>query len=308
MTNGTEYNIVKTLGEGAYGQVILVEKRENPNKKIALKKIVPKDERTLEMINSEVLVLQALKKVGRHQNVIKMFGMKTDNIKYCISMEYVDGGELFRKISAEMSLAKVKFYFRQLVDGLSFLHENGVVHRDIKPENLLLTKSDILKIADFGFATFYRKENGEEEMFTLQCGTNFFMAPELFTNNPYRGPPVDVWSAGVVLAEMLIGRLPWENATDASYPYLLWITNACDDDEPWKYMDEDTIIFLRTILTDDVEARATIQQVKDDPWLALEEEATPSLKRKAIETESSSNDQQVEKMAKRQRLETIQID
>ncbi|CAL2028925.1 unnamed protein product [Caenorhabditis brenneri] len=173
MKGGTEYNIVRTLGEGAYGQVILVEKRENPNKKIALKKIVPRDERTLEMINSEVHVLQTLKRIKRHPNVIKLFGMKTDNIKYCISMEYVDGGELFEKISAEMSLEKVKFFFRQLVDGLFFLHENGVVHRDIKPENLLLTKSDTLKIADFGFSTFYRKENGEEEMFTLQCGTNF---------------------------------------------------------------------------------------------------------------------------------------
>ncbi|CAL2028924.1 unnamed protein product [Caenorhabditis brenneri] len=134
------------------------------------------------------------------------------------------------------------------------------------------------------------------------------MAPELFTNNPYRGPPVDVWSAGVVLAEMLIGRLPWENATDASYPYFLWITHCCDDEEPWRSMDEDTISFLHMILTDDVEARATIQQVKEDPWLALEEETTPSLKRKTIENESSSNDQQVESMAKRQRLETIQID
>ncbi|EGT38756.1 hypothetical protein CAEBREN_20299 [Caenorhabditis brenneri] len=69
-------------------------------------------------------------------------------------------------------------------------------------------------------------------------------------------------------------------------------------------MEEDTITFLRKILTDDVEARATIQQVKEDPWLAVEEEATSSLKRKTIENERSTDDEQVEKMAKRQRLET----
>ncbi|EGT38800.1 hypothetical protein CAEBREN_20084 [Caenorhabditis brenneri] len=89
----------------------------------------------------------------------------------------------------------------------------------------------------------------------------------------------------------------------ASYDYLQWITDCCDDDEPWNTMDEDTITFLRKILTNDVQARATIQQIKEESWLAVEEESTPSLKRKAIETESSSNDQQVESMAKRQRLE-----
>ncbi|EGT41090.1 hypothetical protein CAEBREN_09701 [Caenorhabditis brenneri] len=89
----------------------------------------------------------------------------------------------------------------------------------------------------------------------------------------------------------------------ASYDYLQWITDCYEDEEPWRNMDEDTITFLRKILTDDVEARATIQQVKEDPWLAVEEEATSSLKRKAIENERSTDDEQLESMAKRQRLE-----
>ncbi|EGT38796.1 hypothetical protein CAEBREN_04698 [Caenorhabditis brenneri] len=91
----------------------------------------------------------------------------------------------------------------------------------------------------------------------------------------------------------------------ASFHYSLWITNCYEDKEPWNTMDADTITFLRMILTDDVEARATIQQVKDDPWLAVEEEATSSLKRKAIENERSTDDEQVESCTteKRQRLE-----
>ncbi|CAL2028921.1 unnamed protein product [Caenorhabditis brenneri] len=300
----SQYNFVKTLGEGAFGEVLLLEDKSNPNVKVAMKRVVPKDREALEMLKSECLVLKALTIIG-HVNVIKIFGMKTDYTTFCIYLEYVDGGELFEKISAEMSLEKVKFYFRQLVDGLFFLHENSVVHRDIKPENLLLTKSDTLKLVDFGFATFYRNENGEEKMLTQKCGTKIYIAPELYKNDPYRGSPVDVWSAGVVLAEMLIGMPPWENATDASFHYFLWITNCYEDKEPWKTMDADTITFLRKILTDDVEARATIQQVKEDPWLAVEEKATPSLKRKAIENERSTGDEQVEscKTEKRQRLE-----
>ncbi|CAL2028928.1 unnamed protein product [Caenorhabditis brenneri] len=302
-TTPSTFNFVQILGNGAYGEVILLEKKTNPNVKVAMKKIVPKDKIDLKLLKNEYLVLQALTKIG-HVNVIRMYGMETDNITFSMYLEYINGGNLHKKISAEMSLEKVKFYFRQLVDGLFFLHENSVVHRDIKPENLLLTKSDTLKIADFGFANSYRNEDGEERMLTTNCGTKLFMAPEVFTNNPYRGPPVDVWSAGVVLAEMLIGVPPWDSATDASYPYLLWITNAFDDEDPWRSMDEDTITFLRKILTDDVEARATIQQIKEDPWLAVEEEAAPSVKRNAIENESSTDDQKVESVAKRQRLET----
>ncbi|CAL2028926.1 unnamed protein product [Caenorhabditis brenneri] len=300
----SQYNFVKTLGKGTFGEVLLLEDKSNPNVKVAMKKVVPKDREDLELIRSECFVLKALTIIG-HVNVIKIFGMKIDYTTVCIYLEYVDGGELLKKILNGMNLGKAKFYFRQLVDGLFFLHENGVVHRDIKPENLLLTKSDTLKLVDFGFATFYRNENGEEKMLTNKCGTKEYIAPELYKKGPYRGPPVDVWSAGVVLAEMLIGVPPWESATDASYDYLQWITDCYEDEEPWRSIDEDSITFLRKILTNDVQARATIQQVKEDPWLAVEEESTPLLKRKTIENESSTDDEQVEssRTEKRQRLE-----
>ncbi|CAL2028902.1 unnamed protein product [Caenorhabditis brenneri] len=299
-----QYNFVKVLGVGAFGEVVLLEKKTDPNAKVATKKMVPQSRMAMEVIKNECLVLKALTIIG-HDNVIKIFGMQADYTTFWMHMEYVDGGELFDKISDGLSLEKAKFYFRQLVDGLFFLHENGVVHRDIKPENLLLTKSDTLKIADFGLSAFYRNENGEEKMLTQKCGTKEYIAPEVFENTSYRGPPVDVWSAGIILAVMVTGVQLWESATDASFHYLLWITNCYEDKEPWRNMDEDTIKFLRKILIEDIEARPTIQQVKEDPWLAVEEEATKSLKRKAIENESSSNDEQVESCAteKRQRLE-----
>ncbi|CAL2029240.1 unnamed protein product [Caenorhabditis brenneri] len=283
-TSQSHYCFVKNLGEGTFGKVILLENSRNANIKIAMKQMISQDKITKKLIKSEYQVLQALTTIG-HINVIKMFGMKTDNVTFCMYLEYVDGGELLKKILDGMSLEKATYYFRQLVEGLAFLHENNVVHRDIKPENLLLTKSDVIKISDFGFSTFYRNEKGEETMLIQNCGTRLYAAPELFKNDPFRGPPVDVWSAGVVLMEMIIGVPPWESATESSFSYLQWI------------------------LTDDVEARATIEQIKNDSWLVPNTPPAVSLLRRKMIDKNNSEAQQTEYCTteKRRRLEVLEM-
>ncbi|EGT52896.1 CBN-CHK-1 protein [Caenorhabditis brenneri] len=285
------YRVVDTLGEGAFGEVLLVVNIKLPQVAVAMKKLTTSNAHQNGLIRKEYLIQKKLSDVG-HDNVIRMIGMRTDASFHYLFLEYADGGELFDKIEPDVGIAPeiAQFYFRQMIQGLEYIHENNIVHRDIKPENLLLTTSHVLKISDFGMATLYRN-NGTERLLDMSCGTVPYAAPEVCAGRKYRGPPIDVWSCGIVLVAMLSGELPWERASDVSYPYLQWLSSNNLDENPWKKVDVRVLCILRKILTDNVEKRATIEQVKADPWFThdygkLETPKNRPLKRARVNDEN----------------------
>ena len=92
---------------------------------------------------------------------------------------------------------------RQLIDAVSYIHDQNIAHRDIKLENILLTKSGVVKLIDFGFAI---SSNGPLKTF---CGTPTYMAPELVRRAEYFGPSVDKWALGVLIYRMVSGWYPF---------------------------------------------------------------------------------------------------
>ncbi|KAG7398444.1 Serine/threonine-protein kinase plk1 [Phytophthora boehmeriae] len=108
-----------------------------------------------------------------------------------------------------LSESEVRFYMRQLVEGLAYLHEHLVIHRDLKLGNLFLTSDMRLKIGDFGLAT--RLDNPEDRKRTM-CGTPNYIAPEILSGQRGDGHSfeVDIWSTGVVMYTLLVGRPPFE--------------------------------------------------------------------------------------------------
>ena len=130
-----------------------------------------------------------------------MKGSKKETVSY-ISLEYAQGGQLFDfiKFSGGPFSEKIcKFYFKQLINGLKYLYEQGYSHRDLKPENLLFDEHFNLKIADFGFATLSVGKLGTGFLKTYMVGTERYLAPEIHEKLPYSGPAVDVFSAGIIL-------------------------------------------------------------------------------------------------------------
>lgn len=99
---------------------------------------------------------------------------------------------------------QVKCYMNQLLAGLQHCHERGILHRDIKGSNLLIDRSGMLKIADFGLANLYNPV--KKKPLTSRVVTLWYRAPELLLGATDYGPGIDLWSAGCLMAEMFSGR------------------------------------------------------------------------------------------------------
>lgn len=124
-------------------------------------------------------------------------------------MEYVNGGELFFHLSRERIFPedRTRFYGAEIISALGYLHSQNIIYRDLKLENLLLDKDGHIKIADFGLC---KEEISYGRTTKTFCGTPEYLAPEVLEDNDY-GRAVDWWGTGVVMYEMICGRLPFYN-------------------------------------------------------------------------------------------------
>ena len=194
------------LGEGGYSVVRLATCINNRSAKVAVK-IINRgslDNKTETYLRREVAVMKKL----NHSSIVKFYGAYEDTGFYFIVLEYLEGGELFDRISEKVFYNEndARVILFTILEAVKYCHDSNVVHRDLKPENLLLcTKDDDakLKLADFGFAVVC-------DGFTITdcCGSPEYMAPEVLSSIPY-GKPADMWSLGVILYILLGGYPPF---------------------------------------------------------------------------------------------------
>src|SRR6266702_1080225 len=153
-----------------------------------------------------------------HQNVVAVFDQGADGPLLYLAMEYVPGRtlkELLRD-SGRFSPAAALEIMAGVLDGLAAAHASGIVHRDVKPENVLLTADGRIKVADFGLAR--AQSAAGHTRAGLLIGTVAYVPPEQVTGGS-TGPGGDVYSAGVMLFELLTGRLPFTGDTPLSVAY-----------------------------------------------------------------------------------------
>jgi serine/threonine protein kinase len=142
----------------------------------------------------------------RHPFIVSMKAVQQDSRSLYMMMEYVDGGELYRLIQKEgkLDMPLARFYAAQMVLCFEYLHSKNFIYRDLKPENVLVHQSGYLKLSDFGFI---KQLKNNERTYTI-CGTPEYLAPEIIMNKGH-GKPVDWYTLGVFLFEMLSGRCPF---------------------------------------------------------------------------------------------------
>ena len=199
----SKYTRTSKLGEGTYG-VVYRAKDQKGQEIYALKKIRLQAEE--EGIPSTAIREISLLKELAHVNIVKLYEVLHNPKKLTLVFEYVeqDLKKVIDKTNGKgLDMPLVKSYLYQLLRGVDHIHKNKVLHRDLKPQNLLITKDDIVKIADFGLARGYGipVKNYTHEVVTL-----WYRPPDVLLGNKTYGTTVDMWSIGCIFAEMVSGK------------------------------------------------------------------------------------------------------
>ncbi|GFR45407.1 hypothetical protein Agub_g6782, partial [Astrephomene gubernaculifera] len=204
------FSVDKQIGEGTYGQVFMGHDRVT-NDKVALKKIRMDTEKEGFPITAirEIKILSSLS----HPNVVNLREIvrseihKNNNFKGSIYMVFdyaeYDLTGLMESTKYVFTEPQVKCILKQLLKGLAYCHNNGVLHRDLKASNILIDTKGTVKLADFGLARPY---GGTDAGFTNRVITLWYRPPELLLGAVKYGGEVDMWSVGCIFAELLTGK------------------------------------------------------------------------------------------------------
>ncbi len=283
-----EYNLVKFLGRGQFGEVWLAEKKlqfSTRSVSHALKFLAnPADDASLRSIEAEV---DTWIEAGGHPNVMSVIDMFVANDHIVIISEYAEGGSLGgwlkrsggKAPSDEAALEMMSGILR----GIEHLHFKNVVHRDLKPDNILL-QGNFPRITDFGISRIV--SSGMQT--TKPIGSPAYMSPDAFTGS--KSPQTDIWSAGVMLYEMLTGKQPYEISEDEP---LWFLVKKIQEEEP-KPLPEHFNPALKKIVENALQKDAAKRfQTATEMRLAVERatyslnsEPKSEIKQKHIATES----------------------
>lgn len=199
-----DFDILNLIGKGSFGKVLQVRKKDTG--KIYAMKVLRKEaiiaRKQVAHTKAEKSILSKI----QHPFIVTLnYAFQTEEKLYMV-LDFINGGELFFHLKREgkFSEARVRLYAAEIACALCHLHSFGIVYRDLKPENILLDSDGHICITDFGLS----KEITTEEGTHTFCGTPEYLAPEVLKGQGH-GTPVDWWSLGTLIYEMLTGLPPF---------------------------------------------------------------------------------------------------
>ncbi len=212
------YRYVKRIGKGAFGTVLLMEDTV-VGEELILKFLNPNVSSDEEMMKRFVHELKFSRRIT-HPNVIRIYDFLHIQGNYAISMEYFDSHTLGAEIAAAkpMPFEKALKFSRDIATGMTVAHSAGVIHRDLKPANILIDKTGLLKIVDFGVAAAAKSGDTQLTKTGYVIGSPKYMAPEQILGKKV-DETADIYSLGVMLYEMVTGSPPYTRGDHMSVMY-----------------------------------------------------------------------------------------
>uniref|UniRef100_A0A0D6R7S0 non-specific serine/threonine protein kinase n=1 Tax=Araucaria cunninghamii TaxID=56994 RepID=A0A0D6R7S0_ARACU len=256
------FEVVKDIGAGNFGVARLM--RDKKTKELVAMKYIERGHKIDENVRREIINHRML----RHPNIVRFKEVLLTPTHLSIVMEYAAGGELFERIcnAGRFNEDEARFFFQQLISGVSYCHSKQVCHRDLKLENTLLDGSPAprLKICDFG----YSKCSFLQSKPKSTVGTPAYIAPEVLSRKEYDGKLADVWSCGVTLYVMLVGAYPFEDQEDPknfrkTIQRIIGVQYTIPD---YVHVSEDCKHLLARIFVANPSKRITIKEIKEHRW------------------------------------------
>jgi serine/threonine protein kinase len=208
----SNYSVIRELGQGGMATVYLAN-HNTLGHHVAIKVL---DKQFAYNENIKARFVEEAKKLVRldHQNVVKVTDFISENDTVAIVMEYIQGKSFRELLNAKrLNDAEIENYLNQMVIALNYIHKEGIVHRDIKPSNFIISANGVLKLVDFGISKSIDNSTVDHTSTStnLSMGTLMYMSPEQVKSTKDVTYLSDIYSLGVVLWEMVMGKVPYNS-------------------------------------------------------------------------------------------------
>ncbi|XP_031810272.1 myosin light chain kinase 3 isoform X2 [Sarcophilus harrisii] len=252
----------EVLGGGRFGQVHKCTEKST-GLSLAAKIIKVKNDKDREEVKNEINIMNQLS----HVNLIQLYDAFESKNSFTLVMEYVDGGELFDRITDEkyhLTELDAVLFTKQICEGLHYLHQHYILHLDLKPENILCVSQmgNQIKIIDFGLARRYKPR----EKLKVNFGTPEFLAPEV-VNYDFVSFPTDMWSVGVITYMLLSGLSPFLGETDAETMNYIVNCSWDFDADAFEGLSEEAKDFISRLLVKEKSCRMSAAQCLKHEWV-----------------------------------------
>lgn len=257
-----DFEILKVIGEGSFGRVYKGKKKDT-GEIIALKVMKKQYLINNNQVKYAVSEAQIMKELD-HPFIMKLvFSFQTPSNLY-MAVEYCENGDLSQLLDNHSLLDEdvAKFLIAELILGMKYMHDKGIIFRDLKPENILLDSQGHIRLADFGLAKQNEKARGKKDFKAESfCGSPAYLAPEMIKKQGV-SKSGDVYQVGVVLYEMLVGIPPFY---DDNMKILYENIEKGKLKLP-KYLSNEAKKVVLRLLNKDPKKRPTLEQLMKDPF------------------------------------------